>query len=84
MQVQQILAELWSLTVRIVTYFSLSSQLLLHPRMDLNEMLYHTSRSACGKIIHVRQILAELCPSKIRIIHILVRLLNSSYILAWI
>ena len=35
--VQQILAELWSLTLRIFTHFSLSSQLLLHPCMDLNE-----------------------------------------------
>ena len=32
-----ILAELWSLTLRIFTHFSLSSQLLLHPCMDLNE-----------------------------------------------
>ena len=35
--VQQILAELWSLTLRIFTDLSLSSQLLLHPCMDLNE-----------------------------------------------
>ena len=35
--VQQILAELLSLTLRIFTHFSLSSQLLLHPFMDLNE-----------------------------------------------
>ena len=35
--VRQILAELWSLTLRIFTHFSLSSQLLLHPCMDLNE-----------------------------------------------
>ena len=34
--VPQILAELWSLTLRIFTHFSLSSQLLLHPCMDLN------------------------------------------------
>ena len=33
----QILAELWPLTVRIFTLFILSSQLLLHPCMDLNE-----------------------------------------------
>ena len=32
-----ILAELWSLTLIIFTHFSLSSQLLLHPCMDLNE-----------------------------------------------
>ena len=31
------LAELWPLTLRIFTRFSLSSQLLLHPCMDLNE-----------------------------------------------
>ena len=35
--VRQILAELWLLTLRIFTYFSLSSQLLLHPCMELNE-----------------------------------------------
>ena len=35
--VRQILAELWSLTLRIFTHLSLSSQLLLHPCMDLNE-----------------------------------------------
>ena len=35
--VRQILVELWPLTLRIFTQFSLSSQLLLHPCMDLNE-----------------------------------------------
>ena len=35
--VRQILAELWPSTLRIFTHFSLSSQLLLHPFMDLNE-----------------------------------------------
>ena len=36
--VRQILAELWPLTLKIFfTYFSLSSELLLHPCMDLNE-----------------------------------------------
>ena len=35
--VQQILAELWPLTLRIFTHFSLSSQFLLHPCMNLNE-----------------------------------------------
>ena len=35
--VRQFLAELWSLTLRIFTHFSLSFQLLLHPCMDLNE-----------------------------------------------
>ena len=38
--VQQILAELWPLTLRIFTHFSLSSQLLLHRCMDLNETWY--------------------------------------------
>ena len=37
MVLRQILAELWSLTLRIFTHFSLSSQLLLHHCMDLNE-----------------------------------------------
>ena len=62
--VRQILAELWSLTLRLLSHFSLSSQLLLHPCMDLKRnlagMLHHKSRSACGEIIHVQQILAEL------------------------
>ena len=35
--VRQILAELWSLTLRIFTHFSWSSQVLLHGCMDLNE-----------------------------------------------
>ena len=35
----QILAELWPLTLRIFAHFSLSSQLLLHSCMDLNETL---------------------------------------------
>ena len=35
--VREILAELWSLTPRIFTHFSLSSKLLLHPCMDLNK-----------------------------------------------
>ena len=37
--VWQILAELWSLSLRIFTHFSFSSQLLQHPCMDLNESL---------------------------------------------
>ena len=37
--VRQILAELWSLTLIILTHFSLSSQFLLHPCMDSNETL---------------------------------------------
>ena len=35
--VRQIFAELWSLTLRIFTHFNLSSKILLHPCMDLNE-----------------------------------------------
>ena len=35
--VQQNVAKLWPLTLRIFTHFSLSSQLLLHLCMDLNE-----------------------------------------------
>ena len=35
--VRQILAELWSLTLRIFIHFSLSSQLLLHRCIDLND-----------------------------------------------
>ena len=34
--VQQMLAGLWSLTLKIFTHFSLSSQLLLPPCMDLH------------------------------------------------
>ena len=53
--VRQILAELWSLTLRIFTriftHFSLSSQLLLHPCRDLNETwqeFYATSLNMLG------------------------------------
>ena len=50
---------------------SLSSQLLLHLCMDLNETWQGCcttmSRSACGEIIHVRQILAELWSLTLRI-----------------
>ena len=35
--VRQILTELWPLTLRIFTHFSLSSQLFIHPCIDLNE-----------------------------------------------
>ena len=48
----KILTELWSLTLRIFTYFSLSSppcQLLLHPSMDLNE----TWQGCCTKRVDV-------------------------------
>ena len=61
--VRQILAELWSLTLRIFTHFSLSSQLLLHPCMDLNE----TRQGCCATSLEVHvgkefvhQILQEL------------------------
>ena len=76
------------LTLRNFTHFSLSSQLLLHPGMDLNETWQgccnHKSRSACLEIIHVRQILAELWSLTLEFLHILACLLNSSYILSWI
>ena len=78
--VRQILVELWPLTLRIFTHFSLSSQLLLHSFMDstpptffhwiewnLAGMLHHKSRSACGEIIHVWQFLAELWSLTLRI-----------------
>ena len=87
--VRQILAELPSLILKIFTHFSLSSQLLLHPCMDLNEIWQGccNTRSACGEIIHVRQILAELWSLTLRIFtnfsQILACLPNSSYILAW-
>ena len=50
----------------IPSHQSLSSQLLLHPCMDLNETWYRC-RIACGEIIHVWQILAELWPLTLRI-----------------
>ena len=68
--VRQILAKLWSLTLRIFTHFSLSFQLLLHPCMDLYETWQGcctTSQSACGELIHVRQILAELLSLTLKI-----------------
>ena len=46
--VRQILAEVWPLTPRIFTHFSLSSQ-LLHPCMDLNE----TWQGCCTTILEV-------------------------------
>ena len=51
---------------------------------NLVQMLYHKSRSACGEIIHVRQILQSYGPWHLEFVHILACLLNSSYILAWI
>ena len=47
--VRQILAELWPLTLRSFTHFSLSSQLLLHPCMDLNE----TRQGCCTTSLEV-------------------------------
>ena len=45
---------------------NLSSQLLLHPCLDLNQTWYrcffHKSRCTCGEIIHVPQILLKLLP----------------------
>ena len=35
--VLKLLSELWSLTLKIFTHFSLSSQLFLYPCMDMNE-----------------------------------------------
>ena len=51
--VLQILAELWSLTLRIYTHFSLSSPLLLHPSMDLNETWQKYCATSLDK--HVEQ-----------------------------
>ena len=47
--VRQILAELWPLTLRIFTYFGLSSQLLLYLCMDLNE----TWQGCCNTSLEV-------------------------------
>ena len=79
--VRKILTELWSLTLRIFTHFSLSSQLLLHSlhgfEWNLAGMLHHKSRSACWEIIYVWQILAELWSLTLRIFTHLACLLNS-------
>ena len=45
-----VFAELWSLTLRNFTHFSLFSQLLLHPCMDLNE----TWQGCCTTSLEVR------------------------------
>ena len=62
--VRQILVELLSLTLRNFIHFSLSSQLLLHPCMDLNEtwagMLHLKSKSACGAGIDLGRAFAIL------------------------
>ena len=88
--VQQILAELWPLTLRIFTHFSLSSQLLLHHCMDLNV----TWQGCCttGLEVHVgRKFMfgkfwQSYGPWHLEFLHILACLLNSSYIftLIWI
>ena len=87
--VQQIFAELWSLTLRIFTHFSLSSQLLLHPCMDLND----TWQGCCttslkvhvGRLFMFDKFWQSYGPWHLEFLHILIScLLNSSYILAWI
>ena len=86
--IRLILAELWSLTLRLFTYFSLSSQLLLHTYMDLN-----VTWQGCGTTsleVHVgRKFMFDkfwqsYCPWHFEFLHILACLLNSSYILTWI
>ena len=80
--------ELWSLTLRIFTHFSLSSQLLLHPCMDLNE----TWQGCCttslevhfGRLLMFNKFWQSYGPWHLEFLHILACLLNSSYILAWI
>ena len=84
--VRQILAELWSLTLRIFTHFSLSSQ-LLHPFMDLNE----TWQGCCttslevhvGRYFMFDKFWQSYGPWHLEFLHILACLLNS-YILSWI
>ena len=86
--VQQIMTELWSLTLRIFTQFSLSSQLLLHPCMHLND----TWQGSCTTSLEVhvgRSFMFEnFCqsygPWHLEFLHILACLLNFSYIFAWI
>ena len=86
--VWQILAELWSLTLRIFTHFTLSSQLLLHCCMDLNE----TWQGCCTTSLEVHvgrefmfgKFWQSYGPWHLEFLHILACLLNSSYILAWI
>ena len=65
--VQRIWAELWSLTRRIFTHFSLSSQTSLHGFEWNLAQMYNKSRSACGEIIHIQPILAELWSLTLRI-----------------
>ena len=86
--VGQILAELWSLTLRILTHFSLSSQLLLHPCMDLKETLQECCTTSqemhVGRLFMFDKFWQSNGPLHLEFLHILVCLLNSSYILAWI
>ena len=85
--VRQILAELWSLTLRFFTHFSLSSQ-LLHSCMDL----YETWQGCCTTSIEVHVGIIFLFdkfwqsygPWHLEFLHIIACLLNSSYIVAWI
>ena len=61
----------------------LSPPTSLH-RIEWNyvQTFYHKSRFVCREIIHVWQILQELWPLRLIFLHILDRLLNSSYIVA--
>ena len=54
--VQPVLQEYWPFTLRIFTYFRLSSQLLLHCctiYTKLGRSVEKKPRFACGEIIHV-------------------------------
>ena len=86
--VWQILAELWSLALRIFTHFSLSLQLLLHPCMDLNETLQECCTTSLevhvGRSFMFDKFWQSYGPWHLEFLHILACLLNSSYILAWI
>ena len=84
--VRQILAELWSMTLTIVTRFSLFSKLLLHPCMNWNE----TWQGCCITILEVHmgrefmrgKFWQSYGPWHLEFLHILSCLLNSSYIFA--
>ena len=86
--VQQILEELWSLTLRIFTHLSLSSQLLLHPCMDLNESWQECCTTSLvvyvGREFMFNKFWKSYGPWHLEFLHILACLLNSSFILAWI
>ena len=77
-----------ALTLKIFTHFSLSSQLLLHPCMNLNETWHgccttnlelHVGRYSCSA--NFGRVMAL---DIYNFLHILAFLFNSSYILAWI